>query len=925
MRRLTNGANATLVPTARRYVALDIDSLPCPDGIDPVRDTDAVVEFVVSKMPAEFKDVTCHWALTGNAGIKSGIRLRLWFWLCRPVEDRELGEWFRGYPVDHSVFKPAQEIYTAAPIFKGMSDPVPRRSGLWRGERDEVTPPAIITKTQRAYTGTGGGAGGGGYEHHTARIGDHEGGDGFLAPIKSAVASWWAEKGAGADPTWLRTNLETVIRAAKRDTKKHPDSYIETRVADLDLLIEAIRTMQAESEARRYGPISPAPDPNAPTADEVRRQVEGWVKTFGDELLEYNRNIIEYNFIKADLEQSGREIDIPPPQPSQMGIITAPAIGKSHLVRRVLAEISKKHFPGRPLVVLTPTLDLAEEAAEKGRAHGLIAAVIRGRDADQASGDGKMCLDPEAAKDAWGVGENVQSTVCKRTERGEETVYCQHYAYCPYQLQRIDAGVANIIYMPHQHLFQEKPEVIGDLIALVIDESFHQAGVNTNRDVITCDHLARSRDVLDASGDVDSSKTLQLLDLNRRLRRAIARCDGPLTAEALSVEGVFEDNATEARRLWYATLRPSGIRPGMPAEERRKLRERVEENNKAARRYASLWRIVRDFINSGETSTTWLRCQTIKTNDGDTPGCYMTFRKEIRKGWMVPTLLLDATMREELVRPFFPRITIFEAPYPQTPHAEIVQVRGAPVTEQKLSDSKKRRGKDLTTAKYHLSELAHYIEIRARQFRKLLVITQQEFEVSLREIGLPANVETAHFNNVRGIDRWRNVDYVLVIGRTLPAPGAAEVPAEALTGRVVTPLLPEPPRPTAWYPKREGGSEYHPDPTAEAVRWGICEAELVQVIGRARAINRTADNPVLVEVMCDVSLPLPVNRTVRWSAPTRFEVMVARGVVLENLRDRARCFPDLWGTEQAAKNDNLRTVAKDSPANNRFTLVCWVI
>jgi hypothetical protein len=59
--------------------------------------------------------------------------------------------------------------------------------------------------------------------------------------------------------------------------------------------------------------------------------------------------------------------------------------------------------------------------------------------------------------------------------------------------------------------------------------------------------------------------------------------------------------------------------------------------------------------------------------------------------------------------------------------------------------------------------------------------------------------------------------------------------------------------------------------------------------------------------MADTVLPVPVDETVRWGAPTRIDEMVGRGVFLENLRDRARCFPDLWLSEDAARVEKQRT------------------
>jgi hypothetical protein len=90
-----------------------------------------------------------------------------------------------------------------------MPDPVPFRSGVWRGDRDAITPPAIQKPSGGATVTTAKAAGepGNGYEFHRSRIGDHDNSGGFFAPIKSAAGSWIARQGALADTGWLRDDL----------------------------------------------------------------------------------------------------------------------------------------------------------------------------------------------------------------------------------------------------------------------------------------------------------------------------------------------------------------------------------------------------------------------------------------------------------------------------------------------------------------------------------------------------------------------------------------------------------------------------------------------------------------------------------------------------------------------------------------------
>ena len=96
----------------------------------------------------------------------------------------------------------------------------------------------------------------------------------------------------------------------------------------------------------------------------------------------------------------------------------------------------------------------------------------------------------------------------------------------------------------------------------------------------------------------------------------------------------------------------------------------------------------------------------------------------------------------------------------------------------------------------------------------------------------------------------------------------------------------------------------HPDPRVEAVRWAICEAELIQAIGRGRGVNRTADNPLQIDILTNVCLPIEVDEVTTWDAiqPTLAEMMRARGAVPVSYRDMAAAYPDLFETARAGRD-----------------------
>jgi hypothetical protein len=102
VRRLCNsrteagvGVEAPFTAKARRWLALDLDSVPAPEGIDAT-DVHASACFATLTLPREFARASCVVQLTSGAGLKPGIRCRLWYWLDRPVSDREAKQWLRG-------------------------------------------------------------------------------------------------------------------------------------------------------------------------------------------------------------------------------------------------------------------------------------------------------------------------------------------------------------------------------------------------------------------------------------------------------------------------------------------------------------------------------------------------------------------------------------------------------------------------------------------------------------------------------------------------------------------------------------------------------------------------------------------------------------------------------------------------------------
>jgi hypothetical protein len=119
----------TFTATPRQWCMIDIDSL-ARDGDS--RDQKAMLSYAAQQLPVEFQSVDFWYQFSSSMGIKSGIRVHLWFWFDRPCSDDEMKAWLSGCPVDMRMFNPIQIHLTANPFFiDGAIDPYPNRSGLF--------------------------------------------------------------------------------------------------------------------------------------------------------------------------------------------------------------------------------------------------------------------------------------------------------------------------------------------------------------------------------------------------------------------------------------------------------------------------------------------------------------------------------------------------------------------------------------------------------------------------------------------------------------------------------------------------------------------------------------------------------------------------------------------------------------------------
>ena len=558
-----------------------------------------------------------------------------------------------------------------------------------------------------------------------------------------------------------------------------------------------------------------------------------------------------------------------------------------------------------PAVYAVPTHNLSGEVLGRihRQANGRIRVAIgRGREAKDPESTGvQMCRDLDAVRDVQKVGGDPQELVCINGDRK-----CAFFDVCGYQRQWRQE--ADLWIVAHASLFSQKPGSIPAPSLLIIDEAFWQQGIRgtgNEKAVISEGDLAATPYAanIGKTADLDAD----LMPIRRKLIEAIDGQDGPVRSEWL--DGLSADDCMAAARMEWHRKIDVKVYPGM-AREDRALAIRDAKDNMGIGRMAQMWHELADFIETGIDVSGRLSVEVI--DDEKTGATYrairVIWRDEIKEGWKAPTLHYDATLQIDLVKTYFPQAILRAEIEAAAPHQIVTQYHGKTFSKGSLRDEK------------HVDKLWLWCKARAmRSGGRWLVVVQKHVEDQIRaRHRIPDFIDIAHHNAIAGRDEWRDVRGVIVAGRTAPVPSAVEQIAGALSGRHVPPV-------DKWYPAttetitaKDGGkitveADRHPDILAEQIRYAINETELMQIIGRARGVQRMADGPVEILVLGNTPLPVDIDELREWCPASKDDELFAEsGVWLESAGDMA-----------AAHNATLKTVkrARVSMAEQKGTTV----
>lgn len=203
----------------------------------------------------------------------------------------------------------------------------------------------------------------------------------------------------------------------------------------------------------------------------------------------------------------------------------------------------------------------------------------------------------------------------------------------------------------------------------------------------------------------------------------------------------------------------------------------------------------------------------------------------------------------------------------------------------------------------NLRRLRHYIEAHARTER-VAVFSNKSI---LAGLDLPSDVATGHFNALRGLNDYTNCDLAIIIGRPLPDAGTLARMVGAIWGTPCTGEMQNDGR--AWRQIEHAGETLeaetraltHDDQRAECLLRVIRDAEVMQAIGRLRAVDRPSrvECILLSDAVIDYPVRLVGMKTMLWACDTVGE-MLERGAAFLSPAHAAAAHADLYASKQAA-------------------------
>lgn len=617
--------------------------------------------------------------------------------------------------------------------------------------------------------------------------------------------------------------------------------------------------------------------------------------------------------------------------PPRLAIAGEAGLGKTDAVLRGIAT---PEWKTRRVLYLVPSIDLADELAERARSMGIDARVIRGRSqalpGRAAGSDERMCRKWEIAEGVASLGHNVTETLCAGPGEDGRKEKCPFADLCAYMRQVAEnRDKPGLLIGAHQYL-PLKMELLNekDIDLLIIDESFWQSltrDARVNIDRFKTWRGAGGKGYFPKAGErrqeADERRQDDTADFVAVHDKAIAAIDlatrerrQPTLAD-FRAAGITPGDCRFAAGIEYSHLGSVALYPNMAEDEQREALKKAVVRE--AFGFARWWKILgaelatdRDDLHGIES-----KIGHFNARSGELENIFALSYSAEPRFQSVPVLMIDADADAAIIERFYPGASV-ETIRAEWQNVRIVQC--ADRTGSKTAFANPANRERAWNVAINLADrLAETVAEDAA--RRPLVITQkavrEAWEADPEKASPPFDL--AHQGALRGKDAWKAAAGAVIVGRIEPSPVEVERLARAVFYKDATPLarLAADEKGRTQLPKRDvvirakdGRSatvavSFHPDERADRILRQVREAELSQALARVRPIHRGADNPCMIIVLTNVPLAVEPDELAPWDSlvPDRFEQMRSKGFLPDVASDCAVAYPAMWDSATAVR------------------------
>ena len=575
-------------------------------------------------------------------------------------------------------------------------------------------------------------------------------------------------------------------------------------------------------------------------------------------------------------------------------VIKAPAgIGKTALTAKQIAKST--HYP---IEIYTPTHQLGSEWKKSIEKHNPKLEVIHIHGRAHGLEDGKpLCKKAMLAQEVSKAGVAVYPNLCRRNQAaGQPPLQCEHYNECGYIAQ---FKPAQVYILPHSYLTQTRSILENwDVNSVIIDESFYQQLI------------------------MQVKLPIALLISQQIPAEATGLCkivyDQIVSGQsAYEVVNTAVGSGTFRRTINALQKIPSGIHPELSVND-------LTINIKKIPSMSPIVVLMK-------TLRSDRKGQAVQYN-ANTGDITVYHKKKItRFADDVQIKCIDASASKIISESLFPKVRFTTVS--SIRNAFVTQCYSTRCSTTSLIAEKNANVASAKAAEQRLKDIECLIKRKSENGTKVLVVGPQiivgnKNKAMNARINIPAHCDSVHFNGFRGVDRWKNFDVVIIIGRNEPPVKAIENMARALYNYDYEPVL----LTGEWTTEERGyylqgekqGVEVvvHPDNRVQALVEQLREEETLQAIDRLRLMHNTVTKEVII--LSNIPLDIDVNELRNWDEiiyGSRLERAIAINIGVLPLAPEwlTTNHSELWPTRDAAKNDvkrELQAFKKGQKANS---------